>query len=143
MNFPDCAEGPSVGPSHVVTGAVEAATSACAAASASPPAWAAIRDAATVIGRAAADALSRCDRPPTLSAVHAVETACLRNLLRVEAMLPLPSSKTVVQRSCTQLGKPRRECVRPTPMAEYPLVSRCVPPRSPDLLLLRRQGALS
>src|SRR6266568_9304696 len=92
MNLPGCAVGPSVGPSHVVTGAVDAAMSALAAANASPAAWAAITGAATVIGCAPAEALSSCISPPTLSAVPAVKPACLKKPLRVHfAMVDLLS----------------------------------------------------
>src|SRR5450631_996111 len=97
MNLPFCALGPSVGPSHVATWDADAPTSALAAASASAPAWAVITGAATVVGIAAAEALSTCIRPPTLSTVPAVKPACLRKLLRVDlAMLDLLSSKAIV-----------------------------------------------
>jgi uncharacterized membrane protein len=66
--------------------------SACAAASASPPAWAVVTRAAAVIGAAPAAVLSTCVKPPRLSTVPAVKAACLKKFLRVEiAMLLLLS----------------------------------------------------
>src|SRR5438105_11597545 len=87
MNLPGCALGPSVGPSQVVTGAVDASMRACAAASPSLPAWAVITGAATVIACAPAAELSNCVRPPRLSTVPAANPACLKKLLRVEPVI--------------------------------------------------------
>src|SRR4030088_3383011 len=101
MNLPDCAFGPSVGPSQVVTCAVDAAISALAAASASPPAWAVMTGAATVTGSAPADTLSSCIRLPALSTVPAVKPARLKKLRRVHfAIVDLLSLNSFLRREC-------------------------------------------
>src|SRR5712692_5826755 len=123
MNLSVCALGPSVGPSHVATCAVDAPISALAAANAAPPACAVITGAATVIGIAATEAVSICIRPPAPSTVPAAKPACFKKLLRVElAMLHLISSKAAVQAfgyavSCTACS-PK---ITPTQMRVCPL----------------------
>src|SRR6266567_3597732 len=98
MNLPGCALGPSVGPSHVVTGAVDAAMSAWAAANASPPAWAVITGAATVIGCAPTGVLSSCASPPALSTVPAAKPAWVKKLRRVHfAMVDLLSWNLIAE----------------------------------------------
>src|SRR6266576_3404869 len=123
MNLPGCAVGPSVGPSQVVTGAVDDATSACAAASASPPVCAAMTGAAMVIGCAAAEALSSCVNPPTPSAVPNVNAVRFRKPLRVEGIPPSYRPEHSVQMSFSRHVSPHHVVAhnRLTPILQPPL----------------------
>src|SRR5712692_6282077 len=121
MNLSVCALGPSVGPSHVATCEVDAPISALAAANASAPACAVITGAATVVGSAAAEALSTCIRPPTPSTVPAVKPARLKKLLRV-AMLYLLSSIAVVPTfTCAVFCSASLRKIAPTQIRVHPL----------------------
>src|ERR1044071_7601489 len=132
MNLPGCAFGPSVGPSQVETCAVEAATSALAASSASPPACMVITGAATVVGIAATEAVSICIRPPAPSTVPAAKPACFKKPLRVEVPITTPLVVQIVLYRTVQFA-PDRSCS-----------NACVPPlpRTACFSLLGRQRAL-